>query len=354
MPLIVHSATTAAVAADLGAAMPCTEATAELLRAEVTARGVAHKTTVLRAVAEHHLAPLPASQVTRVAEELVLSGDLLTLPGGKWAGAPLRCVLLCPETARVLAGASARRLGYWLGETPVLAGARRYLPWSPALAARLAAVGGIALTADMWARLDREPPADAAFLAYLARQEACADSGQAGQSPTDAKWLAWIALNGQIRWRKATGGARLWRTDGRNGQFAYAWTVGDPPAKTFHRISADSAARAQFALAQQAGASAVASLEPVDADFALRLPFRLPMAEFRWLQLYAVWLQAPRLGRHWRFRSDYRERVAAMLLNRLGVHSVAATASIPQSKAALSTGRPTPVAPTTLGLGAEP
>lgn len=289
--------------------------TAELLRCEVSARGVGQRAAILARVRQLALVAATGAtqQVERVCAQLESLGDILALPGGKLAAAPLRCVQLENETGLLLAGAATQSLAHWLGEAPVVHHLRRHLPWRADTAARVVAIGGKVLEANQWARLDASMTAGPDFIADLDTRLAAMSPENLSPVADDADWRAWLPAAGAMGWRKANGRATLWRSANQWGSWTYAWTDGAVPAVTYMQLRQDDARRAQFALASQAGLPAQMTILADAQHLALRLPWWLPAPEYRWMTLHAELAQSDQLGWHWLVPAES----AAVVLNKL-------------------------------------
>ena len=306
----------------LGADPATTEGIAELLRCEISARGMTQRTAAIQSIRQSvaAVADLSVEKIASVYSRLVSAGDLLALPGGKVAPAPLRCVRLAGTRAYVFAGSGTKSLAVHLGVQPALDGLRRSLVWSDAIAERIERVGGLVLDADQWAQFDRTAVADADFLQSLDDRLGASDAAVVQPPNNSLDWRGWLAVDDQMRWRTDGLAAKLWRAMNRWGRPTYAWTAGGSPSGLPHLpIGRDDGLRAQFAEAIHQGAPAKAWAYR-DAEMAtLEIQWWLPTPEYRWLTLYAVHAQSGPGRWQWRASLDDIDLVLQQLHVRLGV-----------------------------------
>jgi hypothetical protein len=286
---------------------------AELLRAEVTARGMTPRAAALARV---HRLIAPVSTIdpellARTCDALVREGDLVLATGGMLAATPLRLVRL-EGTARVSSSLPTHTLQVALGVEVDRRGLGRRVVGTEEYEAALAAFGVVFLSPAQWAGLDRALLADDAFLQRLDQRLQCAGSAYAGDAALE--WRGWTWHEQRWTWRRDAR-TPLWRARCNWGGFVSAWSAGASPATTpCFELPPEDGARARFALARRDGHPVVVS---VQAGL-LTIPGWLPRAEYRWLSLHAEPALDAELGR-WRVPAAELPRVLDMLRQRLGV-----------------------------------
>lgn len=325
-------------------------ARAELVRAEVTARGGGLRRGVLRRVA---LALASASrggeggEVTRlgaICAALEAEGDLVAGAGGWLSPTPLRLVALSDDRYRVVCSLPSHRLSSLLpgeatsempsrgmsseggsaeGSNRAFAAIRRslYAPDRAALAEAVAPLGGTILEPAAWAGLDRAPVADGDWLDRLDRRLGT-HAVPAGTTERDGPldWRARVVTDEGFRWRREAAEARLWRGRGAAGRRRWAWCPpgGGPARVAWLPLRADEAHRAAFALARRDGGGAPVTVHRADATAEVDFGAWLPWAEYRFLSLLAVPVRDGARVR-WRVPIAQLERVTDTLADRLGV-----------------------------------
>lgn len=299
------------------------EGLADLLRAEVHARGRTQHAQALQRV--HRLilpvAQLDEGQIAAACESLIREGDLVLVPGGVLAATPLRAVPLAAGSARLFSSLPTDALFSLFGAAVSQRGATRSVTWQPALSTAVEAVGGRVLTPEVWAGLDRAPRADDAFLATLEeRLKWAAESAGSLERDGPLEWRGWIPNGEAPGWRQAPESARLWmaRTSCRGHR--KAWTGGTSPSQgDFVSLTADEADRAALALSRNVGASQKLLVEREQEKAILTLRTWLPRPEYRWLSLQAEPLDVTGPESRWRILSEAQTAVTATLAEHLGL-----------------------------------
>lgn len=289
---------------------------AELLRAEVTARG-----TTPRAATLERIRRLLASVLTidpellaRTCDALVREGDLILAAGGVLAATPLRLVRL-GGAARVGSSLPTHALQAALGAEVERRGLGRRVIWTGDCEAAVESLRGIVMSPEQWSGLDRAPLADATFLQRLEQRLQCpgpAPGARVRDEPLE--WRGWTWHDNKWAWRRDAE-TPLWRARSIWGGFVSAWSAGGSPAtSSFFELPPDDGVRARFALARRDGHPIVVSTQAEH----LTLPGWLPRAEYRWLSLHAEPAMDLEPGR-WRVPAPERARLLEMLRQRLGV-----------------------------------
>lgn len=295
---------------------------AELLRAEVTARGTTPRFATLERI-RRLVAPIVMIDhelLARTCEALVREGDLVLASGGLLAATPVRLVRLAGEVARVVSSLPTHDLRVALGVDVARRGLVRQVVYTETCEAALAALGGVALTPAQWAGLDRAPLADDDFLLRLDQRLAgsLSSSGLHGRDEP-LEWRGWTWHETRGAWRRDAVDTPLWRAQSTWGGFVSAWSAGASPATApYFELAPDDALRARFALARRQGHPLTLSVH-TDSDAALlTIPGWLPRAEYRWLSLHATPARDAAPG-CWHLPAAALPDVLDLLRQRLGV-----------------------------------
>lgn len=295
---------------------------AELLRSEITARGMAPRAATLDRVMRlcAPVTNLDREALETVCESLVRNGDLVLARGGQLAATPLRAIPVS-DRARLVASLPTRDLSGALASDIGRQGTRREVAWNDAVHTLVEQLGGVAVTPAQWAGLDRAPIADESFLDRLdARLEWSGSQGATFDRGEPLEWRGWTVHDGEMRWRREAGGARLWMACGAYRRF-YAWTEGDgaPGQSRFIELSADECDRAAYALARRFRLPMKAMVREEGGGHAVEVPGWLPRAEYRWLSLHAE-VAGDRAGAgRWHVASGELSKVVEVLASRLGI-----------------------------------
>jgi hypothetical protein len=297
----------------------------ELLRAEVSARGMAPRSASLARIARL-VAPaidLDPSHLEAACDTLVRAGDLTLGPGGTLSATPARLVRLVDDEVILVASLPTQAASLELGTPLAVDGATRRTVWTDDLARRSLELGAIMLTAEQWAALDRTPCADAAYLRKLDARLTWASS-QAGSLEADEPldWRGWTLHRDELVWRRDAAEARLWVARASWRGVHRAWTAGDGPPSSapFLLLDADEADRARFALAREGGRPLRILTQPAsEHQVQMDMPGWLPRAEYRWLSLHARSAGDASAAQRWRLASARRQQVVEMLEHRLGL-----------------------------------
>lgn len=297
---------------------------ADLLREEVSARGLCRRSTAIRRVIARvgPAASLSPERVGDVCDTLVREGDFILAPGGELAPTPLRAVESRTGEVRVVCSLPTSGLSGVLGRPIVRAGSRRSAAADNGLITAVLDLGGLMLTADQWSRVARTPHADDKFIAGLDHRLGFS-AEMAGSLERDGA-LDWLGLvtpdpdANEMVWRRAP--SRLWRARHPVRRFVSAWTAGESPATSpFVTLSADDAARARFAVARQLNHGPVVRVHREAAEVIIEVQFGLPLAEYRRLSLVGRPVgDVPRAGR-WALPPADSDAVLQLLTERLGI-----------------------------------
>jgi len=267
---------------------------AEVLRAEVRARGQSWRRSLVDAVAGDVLlgGEFTADEVRAVLDALESLGDVVVGPGGQVAPGPLRVVRLDGRTVSLIGGVETSALERWFGRVTSVELVRR-ASWSGGAAelAALGLVGARLLELEAWAGLDRAPTA-AAWLATLTAELESAqrvlalgdvfevESAQRYDPLAPKAWqhLRWVEA------RSVLEGVVLFRARGLAGRFGYALLRRLSAGIAWLSLSQDEARRAVYALDVAAGTAVAVRRRPLDGGLVeVGVQNVVPRAEHRWL-----------------------------------------------------------------------
>jgi hypothetical protein len=257
-------------------------------------------------------------RLDEVCDALERESDLVLAPGGVLYATPTRVVTL-KRVARVFSSVPTRPLEAALGREIVAKGPTRTIAALEGLTDAVASVGGADVSPEVWAGMDRTPPADAALLAKLEQRLEWQAAG-AGSLERDGalEWRTWQPTPEGMRWRRSAEG-RLWWARTRFGGHHRAWTAGGSPATgPFVDLSADDADRARFALSREIPGASVLRIVRTGSRVALELPGWLPRSEYRWLSLHAEPTPDTK-GLGWGIAADDEAMITKPLVERLGL-----------------------------------
>ena len=139
-------------------------ALSDLLRQEVHARQHAPRAATLSRLARL-LAPavsVDQQRLDEVCDALERESDVVLAPGGVLYATPTRIVML-KHVARIFSSVPTRPLAAVLGREIVAKGPTRTVTSFDGLTDAVASVGGADVSPEVWAGMDRTPPADAAL-----------------------------------------------------------------------------------------------------------------------------------------------------------------------------------------------
>jgi hypothetical protein len=317
----------------LGVAPDSEAGLADVLREEVTARGLTPRALVLRRVQERGggLIALDPPRIADACDALVRGGDFVLASGGLLAPTPIRAIVVGPTLVRVAASFPTRRLSAILGRDVLVEGRRRSLASDDALRARVAEARGLWLSAADWAGLDRAPAADGAFLDGLDRRLAWEpETGGSLERGGALDWLGWSPRDDGMAWRRVSGAGdgassgaasvRLWRARHLSLRFVHAWTGGGPPSSApFVTLLEDEAARARFAVARGEGRPLVLTVRRAAGEVLVEMPGWLPQAEHRRVSIVARPAGDGAGTGRWSLAPEAAQEVLRVLAERLGV-----------------------------------
>lgn len=317
-----------------GNPLDSTEAVAECLRNEIFARGASTRRTVCQEVTNQldAFVEIDRDKVRGILDDLERCGDIASAPGGRVAATPVRLVRIARGRYAVFSATPTVQLARALADCRVVSrGTQRHLTAEDAvekLEANVAARGGLILTIERWAGLDRIPPCGAEWIQQLAHRF---DTGKVGPDSWESdrldSWSAYIPdatiPTQRRRWVSASKvGDRgsLWRSRHAGGWWVYAWSEAGPPNQHHAlKLRQDDAIRTAFSLDRLAEAPLEFTWTG-EKETVLTVEGFLPRAEFRHLNVSGVQERNETGGYLYRFSDDVWPDVAKLLTLRLGVH----------------------------------
>jgi hypothetical protein len=298
------------------------EAAADLLRQEVTARRRCPRHFLVGRVCRL-AAPaiaLDPELVGDVCEELERQGDVVLAEGGVVYPAPARIVALGSGTFRFVCAVPSARLFATVGGDWTRRGVRRDCRLSGSAEHAAEVLGGIVVTPETWAGLDRVPPADGDWLRALDARLAWAPEPARSLEHEEAlEWSGLVVEEEEPRWR-ASGPAQLWRARHRWKRWVYAWTAGESPsAQSFVTLYPDEGSRTVYAVARAVEKPFRGSITKSGGDVTVGISGWLPQAEYRYLSTCAEPVETSGRGSTWTMPAARAEGVVNTLAARLGV-----------------------------------
>jgi hypothetical protein len=295
------------------------EAVCDWVRSEVHARGHAPRAaTISRIVRLFGAVPgVDGPRVEEACDALEREGDIVLNPGGVLYATPTRLVAL-GRNARVFSSLPTRVLAQAL-DCPVASScASRTVCVTEGLERAVDRLGGVWVSPEAWAGLDRAPVADEAFLARIDERLQWQAVGPGLLDKEGAlEWRAWRQTSDGPGWRQSTEG-RLWMARTRYGGRQGAWTAGGPPSTCPSvLLSPDETDRARFALTRSMGSPLLMQVERGPQFVALSIPGWIPRPEYRWLSLQAHRTEADG-GPQWQIPVELAQRALTLLGERLG------------------------------------
>ena len=312
-----------------GANLDADDAVAEVLRAEVTARGSCRRSATLAHVQRMLAAFIEISpeRVADICQTLVQQGDFSLASGGVLHATPLRAVEIEAGGWRIISSLPLRYLQARLPATLLCTGTQRQLVFPTSdetdVSAAVDALRGVKMSASTWAGLELAPKADDSWLAALEEQLKWL-AEPAGNLDHDGKldWQALYISEEGTRWRRdGQAPAKLWRARTVGGYWVFAWTGSEeaPSAVPFIRLSQDDANRTVFALARSVDQALQLSVTPDGDKSIIGIRDWLPRAEYRYLSTMAQPLSRESHMDRWALPTEKEEEVLSILVERLGL-----------------------------------
>jgi len=306
----------------LGGNPTASDAAADLLRQEVSARRRSPRHFLIGRVCRL-AAPaitLAPELVDDVCEALERQGDIVLADGGMVYPVPARIVALGSSTVRFICTVPSARLFATIEGKWTCRGVRRDCRLSGSAERAAEVLGGIVVTPEAWAGLDRVPPADAEWLRDLdARLASAPEPAGSLEHEEPLEWNCLLVDQDQPRWR-ASGRAQLWRARHRWKRWVYAWSAGESPsAQSFVTLYSDEGARTLCAVARAAQKPFRGSIAKSGDVVTIGISGWLPQAEYRYLSTCADPAETSGQGSTWTMPAARAESVVKTLADRLGV-----------------------------------
>lgn len=298
------------------------EVIADLVRAEVTARGSCTRWATVQRIAR--AASVEPSVVEQLCRRLEAEGDFSTASGGVLHVTPVRLVSSGDNELRVICSLPNARLAAKLPGAIDAQGVRRTLHLSneaSSLEKAVAKIAGLVLTPEQWAGLSLAPRADEAWLKAVNERLRWLPEG-AGSLERDGAldWRGLTLSDDGPRYRRDAKAAQLWRARSAFGRWLFAWgSTGVSPAEgEFISLTSDDASRTVFAVARAAESPIRAKITRAETHSVFALDAWLPRAEYRYLAMIA----APAGDNHkntWSIPAARVDDAVATLHTRLGL-----------------------------------
>jgi len=269
---------------------------AEAIRTEMLARLISSRRALCLRVKET-LGPVSDftfERIKEVLEDLESQGDVTKGPNGYIASTPLRLVDLGDYRYRVHGSWPSRLLRASLPITKLVEGVYRFAVIEEGKQIDLSLVvddlGGLILTPERWAGLDRVLPAGSEWLENLDLQLRVSPRlpGTYDADIIDA-WRGYQAQIDTPHWKRwsakpVVGSTKLWRAKDKRNQWLYIWTGGgNPTDSNCLRLFPDQAGRTIFSLDAEDSSSVIVNIIEVGALTDLLFDCFLPHAEYRYL-----------------------------------------------------------------------
>lgn len=298
------------------------DAAADLIRQEVSARRGSPRHFLLGRVCRlaAPVITLDPELVDDVCDDLERQGDILLADGGFLYPAPARIVSMGDGVFRFFCAVPSWRLFAAIEGEWTRRGVRRDCRPFGSIDKAAEALGGVVLPPEVWAGLDRVPPADAEWTRSLNARLAW-NPAAAGSLERDEplEWSGLLVDQDEPRWR-AAGSAQLWRARHRWKRWVYAWTAGDSPrTQPFISLHPDEGTRTAFAVARVAERPFRAIIDGRLPIPTIGLPSWLPSAEYRYVSQFGEVTERQGSRATWAIPSAHLAAVATVLSHRLGI-----------------------------------
>jgi hypothetical protein len=305
----------------------------EMLRHELSARGISSRRTVCDQV-EAQLAAFATCTregIRKTLDELERSGDVSSAPGGRIAPAPLRLVDLDGRRFAVFCGlpSSELRRGFPFADI-ASEQTQRWLSFPESAGSvfndTVAAMGGQVISTARWAGMDRVQACGEEWMEDLAsRLEQESSRPDSWDQESLDEWNVYVpdaaVPTQRKRWSRLSKQANghLWRARHRLGWWVYAWTEGDCPTSCISlKLRQDDAMRTTFSLDSTSDAPLTFQFSKGN-EVELLVDAFLPLAEYRFLNVSGRQSRDENGAYRYRFGVDAWERVLSSLCERLHV-----------------------------------
>lgn len=306
---------------------------AELLRSELTARGVSGRRNLCDRILQLMQPPVVVTRdlVKEVLFSLEKAGDISAGPNGQIAATPLRAVKLAENRYQIFGSMPHGQLVNFFSKSKLSAGLTRILNLKgddrKKIKETLEALAGLELTPERWAGMDKVGAADKSWLNGLNNRliSQPVSSGSFDQQTRD-EWQVYqpdkAKLLQKARWHKNKKSSKgnLWRIWHERGWPIYCWTVGDSPETSEQiRLSADEANRTMFALDKLKDAIISCKITKKRNKTDVQIGGFLPKEEYRYLITKGNFTGKDGDYFCFQFRNTVWEECADLLTKRLGI-----------------------------------
>lgn len=269
----------------------------ELLRSELAARGVSGRRSLCDRVIMllESTAPVNRDCVNENLLALEKAGDINGGPNGQIAVTPLRAVKLAKNKYQLFGTVPQQQLVTLFAKSRLSVGLSRVLSLKgddcEGFKDLLSDIGGLELSPERWAGMDKISSADQSWLDGL-NNRLIMQPGPAGSfdQETRDEWKVYLSdktkLLQKARWQKNDKGSKgnLWRIWHERGWPMYCWTAGDSPELAEQiRLSNDEANRTMFALDRIKDAGISCKVTEKKSKTQIQIGGFLPNAEYRYL-----------------------------------------------------------------------
>jgi len=306
---------------------------AELLRSELTARGVSGRRSLCDRIIQLLQPTISVTHdlVKDVLFSLEKAGDISGGPKGQIAAPPLRAVKLAENKYQLFCSIPHGRLASFFNKSKLSVGLSRVLILKgddrKKIKDTIEALAGLELTPERWAGMDKVGAANKNWLDGLNNSliSQPVSSGSFDQQTRD-EWKVYqpeqSKLLQKVRWQKNDKSSKgnLWRIWHERGWPIYCWTAGDSPELAEQiRLSNDEANRTMFALDRLKNARISCEVTEKKSKTQVQIGGFLPNAEYRYLTTKGKFIGKDGDYFCFQFRTVIWHEVLELLNERLGI-----------------------------------
>lgn len=320
--------------ADLwGGTLSLPDLSAEMLRSELAARNVSTRRSLCGRVVGmlEAVGPINLEDIKGQLSVMEKIGDITSGPGGRVAAAPLRVVKIGLDRHQLFGTVDYNHVSSVFAQSALTPGQNRFLAVKgddlEFFDQKIDILGGIALSPERWAGLDKIIAAGPEWLQSLDKRLLHQPTA-AGilDRDTTGEWRAYRPeKTDQMqnrRWAKDhnDGQGQLWRIWHERGWPIHTWTSGvSPEDASFIRLTGEEASRTMFALDRKFEIPLPYFLSEKDGKTIFKIGGFLPGPEYRFLATRGEYVG--KSGEYFRFQflHDIWAETAAVLSERLGI-----------------------------------
>lgn len=305
----------------------------ELLRSELSARRLSSRRGLCNRIAVLMESFCPVD-VDIIKENLLLLeniGDITGGTGGQVAVAPLRAVKLDDNKYQLFGTLNDTQLTSCFLNSNITTGLTRILNLKDSdqenFDQLLDKLGGVILSPERWAGMDKVNAADQEWLAGLDSRlkDQPRPPGSLDNEINDG-WRVYQSDKAKLlqkaRWQKGSNDKQgyLWRVWHVRGWPVFAWTAGNSPDQQESiKLSSDDACRTMFALDRKYGTPIACQATKENNIIQVKIGGFLPRAEYRYLAIKGKFTEKKEDYFCFQFKTDIWTQVSKMLDDRLGV-----------------------------------